>query len=186
MLTLFCLRLEQEAHWFLSLSSGPQKWCAAIKQESARQTWQNHLRNDIGERPVGLALMEARGIDIAFCTDTRESSSEIASRPVNTLSVRFSDSIWRTTSGLRLCANITPQIPGSVEIWLDLTHWCCQWGMLESTCELKAWLSPLKHASVKRTWFWKSSSSWGIFTKLAPDLTVIRPFNRRYQSLYAP
>lgn len=46
----------------------------------------------------------------------QESSSENASRPVNSLSEGFSDSIWRTMSGLRLCANINPSILGSVKI----------------------------------------------------------------------
>lgn len=153
-LTLFCLGLQQEGHWFLSFSNGPQKWCAAIKQVSARQTWQNYLRNDIGECPTGLALMEARILYIAFCTDTRESSSEITSCPVNTLSVRFSDSIWGTRSGLKLCTNITPPILWSVKIC-----WTWHTDIVSEECSRSPASSKYygclcsKHASVKRTWF---------------------------------
>lgn len=73
--TVCILRLEQERHWFLPSSQGAQKWCAAIKQESARQTWQMHLRNGVGERPVGLALMEVEASYIAFRADMLESST---------------------------------------------------------------------------------------------------------------
>lgn len=171
MKSFFCPGLEQEGHWFLSFSSAPQKWCAAIKQESARQTWQSHLRNGIGERPAGLALMDAGVLYIAFCTDARESSSEITSCPVNTFSVGFSDSIWRTRPRLSLCADITPPILRPVKI---------RWTWHIDTVSEAHSRSPASskyygclrsgHAAVKRTWFLEKFIFMGNLYRPSPYL----------------
>lgn len=145
--TLFCLQLGAGGTLIVSSSfvssRGPQKWCAAIKQESAGQTWQNSLRNGNGESPAGLSLMEAAVLYIAFCTTTRDSSSSITSRPVNTLSVGFSECARQTLSGHRVCASITPPALCPVETCLT---WCIDVVRREYssiTCELGALWLPL-------------------------------------------
>lgn len=105
----------------------------AIAQSDVRQlglvqrnkSWQNHLRNGISDGPAGLLLVKTWGfIDWILVEDARESSCEITSRPVNTLSAEFSDSIWGAVSALRVSANITRPILWSVKAsltWHDDT-----------------------------------------------------------------
>lgn len=48
----------QTGNRFLSSLRGSQKWCAAIRGESAWHSWQKHLRNGSGEHPAGLVSVE--------------------------------------------------------------------------------------------------------------------------------
>lgn len=79
------------------------------------ESWQNRLRNGVSDGPHGLVWVKARRfIDWISAEDAWESSREITSGPVNTLSAGFSDSIWGAVSALRVSADITGPILWSV------------------------------------------------------------------------
>lgn len=99
----FCLRHVAK--------SDARQLSAVLRNESR----QNHLRDGVSDGPNGLVSVKARGfIDWISVEDTWESSREITSRPVNTLSPGFSDCIWGAVSALRVSANITRAILWSV------------------------------------------------------------------------
>lgn len=99
----FCLRHVAE--------SDVRQLSVVLRNESR----QNRLRNGVSDGPGDLVWVKARRfIDWFSAEDTWESSREITSGPVNTLSAGFSDSIWGAVSALRVSADITRPILWSV------------------------------------------------------------------------
>lgn len=94
----------------------------AIAESDVRQlglqrhkSWQKHLRNGTSDGSANLLLVKTWGfIDWISVVNAWESSREITSRPVNTFSAEFSDSIWGAVSALRVCAKIPRSILWSV------------------------------------------------------------------------